>query len=64
MDSASKYALGSGISGAGPSIFSICKGHKNANLIVESIKKITDEKSINYNLILSKINTYGIKIMN
>ena len=64
VDGASKYALGSGISGAGPSIFSICNGVKNASLTLEAIKKITDKKNINYNLILSKINTHGIKIMN
>ena len=61
---ASKYALGSGISGAGPSIFSICKGKKNAELTLNTIRQITDKKSIEYNLILSKINTEGIKIIN
>ena len=61
--SASKYSLGSGISGAGPSIFSICRGKKNAELVLELIKKVIDTKSIGYNLILSKINTGGIKII-
>ena len=61
---ASKHTLGSGISGAGPSIFSICKGKKNAELVLQRIKKVTDKKSIEYNLILSKINTDGIKIIN
>jgi len=37
---------------------------KNASLTLEVIKKITDKKNINYDLILSKINTHGIKIMN
>ena len=64
VDAASIYALGSGISGAGPSIFSICKGKKNAELVLQRIKKVTDKKSIEYNLILSKINTDGIKIIN
>ena len=62
--SASEYSLGSGISGAGPSIFSICKGKKNAELVLDLIKKITETKSISYNLILSRINTDGIKIIN
>ena len=61
---ASKHSLGSGISGAGPSIFSICKGKKNAELTLNIIRQITDKKSIKYNLILSKINTEGIKIIN
>ena len=60
----SKNVLGSGISGSGPSIFSICRGKKKAELVLDTIKKITDKKNIRYNLILSKINTDGIKIMN
>ena len=64
VEAASIYALGSGISGAGPSTFSICKGKKNAELVLQRIKKVTDKKSIEYNLILSKINTDGIKIIN
>jgi len=64
VGAASKYSLGSGISGAGPSIFSICKGKKNAELTLNIIRKITDKKTIEYNLILSKINTDGIKIIN
>ena len=64
VDAASKYSLGSGISGAGPSIFSICKGKKNAELAMDTIRKITDEKSLEYNLILSGVNKDGIKIIN
>ena len=64
VDTASKYTLGSGISGAGPSIFSICKGKQNSELVLDKIREITDKKSIEYNLILSNINTEGIKIIN
>ena len=64
VDSVSKYTLGSGISGAGPSIFSICKGKQNSELVLDKIREITDKKSIEYNLILSQINTDGIKIIN
>jgi len=64
VDSVSKYTLGSGISGAGPSIFSICKGEHNSELVLDKIREITDKKSIEYNLILSNINTEGIKIIN
>tara|TARA_B100000963_G_C22477450_1_gene603058 strand:+ start:50 stop:970 length:921 start_codon:yes stop_codon:yes gene_type:complete len=63
VNAASKFTLGSGISGAGPSIFSICKGKKNAELVLHAIKKTTDKKIIEYNLILSEINTVGIKII-
>ena len=64
VDSASKYALGSGIPGAGPSIFSICKGKKNAELVLKRIKEITVKKNTRYNLFMSRINTSGIKIIN
>ena len=64
VTAASKYALGSGISGAGPSIFSICKGRKKSELVLDIIKKITVKKNMQYNLILSKVNTTGIKIIN
>tara|TARA_B100000963_G_C22630689_1_gene674792 strand:+ start:1685 stop:2605 length:921 start_codon:yes stop_codon:yes gene_type:complete len=64
VTAASKYALGSGISGAGPSIFSICKGRKKSELVLDIIKEITVRKNMQYNLILSKINTAGIKIIN
>ena len=64
VDAASKYSLGSGISGAGPSIFSICKGEKNAELAMDTIRKITDKKKLEYNLILSGVNKDGIKIIN
>ena len=64
VTAASKYALGSGISGAGPSIFSICKGRKKSELVLDIIKKITVKKNMQYNLILSRVNTTGIKIIN
>ena len=64
VDSVSKYTLGSGISGAGPSIFSICKGKQNSEIVLDKIREITNKKSIEYNLILSNINTEGIKIIN
>ena len=64
VTAASKFALGSGISGAGPSIFSICRGRKKSELVLDIIKEITVKKNMQYNLILSKINTAGIKIIN
>ena len=64
VDSVSKYTLGSGISGAGPSIFSICKGKQNSEIVLDKIREITNKKSVEYNLILSNINTEGIKIIN
>ena len=52
VTAASKYALGSGISGAGPSIFSICKGKKKSEQVLDIIKEITLKKyAIQFNLI-------------
>ncbi len=56
-------ALGAGISGSGPTIFALCKGDKNAQEVYKSIEKTYQNKQIDFNMILSKINTEGIKIL-
>ncbi|MGG6231204.1 homoserine kinase [Tenacibaculum sp. SDUM215027] len=56
-------ALGAGISGSGPTIFALCKGDKNAQEVYKSIEKAYQDKHIDFNMILSKINTEGIKIL-
>lgn len=57
-------ALGAGISGSGPSIFSLCKGEENAKKVAEAVIEVYKDKSINYDIYVSKINTKGIKIIN
>ena len=57
-------ALGAGISGSGPSIFSLCKGEENAKKVAEAVIEVYKDKSINYDVYVSKINTKGIKIIN
>uniref|UniRef100_UPI003569ABF1 homoserine kinase n=1 Tax=Seonamhaeicola sp. TaxID=1912245 RepID=UPI003569ABF1 len=57
-------ALGSGISGSGPSIFSLSKGEETALNVKKAIKKIYTETGIDFDLHVSKINTEGIKILN
>jgi len=56
-------ALGCGISGSGPSIFSLCKGQDNANKVKDAIQKVYSKTTIDFEIYLSKINTEGIKIL-
>lgn len=56
-------ALGSGISGSGPSIFAFSKGKETAIKVGESMKKVYDKIGIDYEIHVSKINTEGVKIL-
>lgn len=56
-------ALGSGISGSGPSIFAFSKGKDTALKVGESMKKVYDKIGIDYEIHVSKINTEGVKIL-
>lgn len=56
-------ALGCGISGSGPSIFSLSEGLENAKNVKEAIKKVYAETDIEFDVFVSKINTEGIKIL-
>jgi homoserine kinase len=56
-------ALGCGISGSGPSIFSLCKGLESAKKVKDDIENLYSKTSIDFQIYLSKINTEGIKIM-
>lgn len=54
-------ALGSGISGAGPSIFALCKGETVANTIAKSMKEIYTTTGIPFDIHISKVNDEGTK---
>lgn len=56
-------ALGCGISGSGPSIFSLSKGLKTANKIKEAINNVYGNTGIEFDIHVSKINTEGVKIV-
>jgi len=58
-----KGALGFGISGSGPSVYAMCKGQKSAEKVKEAMQLFYQEKGIDFDLHLSKINTDGIKIL-
>lgn len=56
-------ALGTNISGSGPSIFSLCKGIETATLVSDSIKKVYLSTGIKFDIHISKINIEGIKVL-
>ncbi|MEL0650537.1 homoserine kinase [Algibacter sp. TI.3.09] len=56
-------ALGCGISGSGPSIFSLSKGLETANKIKEAINNVYAKTGIEFDIHVSKINTEGVKIV-
>ena len=56
-------ALGCGISGSGPSIFSFSKGEETAQKVGEAMKEIYKTIGIDYDVHVSKINPSGIKIL-
>ena len=56
-------ALGTSISGSGPSIFSLCKGENVAHQVKNAQKKLLESTQIPFEIYVSKINTQGIKIL-
>ncbi|AWI26074.1 homoserine kinase [Flavobacterium pallidum] len=56
-------ALGSGISGSGPSIFALSKGKETAEKVAGAMCKIYDEMKLPYEIHVSKINDNGIKVL-
>ncbi|WP_430424726.1 homoserine kinase [Maribacter litoralis] len=56
-------ALGSGISGSGPSIFAFSKGEETAVMVGEAMKTVYDKIGIDYEIHVSKINMEGVKLL-
>jgi homoserine kinase len=56
-------ALGSGISGSGPSIYALSRGEETAEKVREQMEKVFQPMNIEFNTYVSKINTEGIKII-
>lgn len=56
-------ALGSGISGAGPSVFALCKGKESAEKVAQAMKESYIETGIEFDLHVCKINPNGVKII-
>jgi homoserine kinase len=56
-------ALGSGISGSGPSIFALSQGEKTAQNVAEAMKEIYGKTGVDFDIHVSSIGTSGVKII-
>lgn len=56
-------ALGSGISGSGPSIFALSKGEETAEKIANAMSAVYDEINLPYEIHVSKVNPEGVTII-
>ncbi len=56
-------ALGCGISGSGPSIFSLCHGNEAAQNVAKAIAKVYGTSGIAFEVYISRVNREGIKIL-
>lgn len=56
-------ALGGGISGSGPSIFSLSKGKETAEKAGEAMAKSYENQDIKFDVYVSKVNSEGMKII-
>lgn len=56
-------ALGAGISGSGPSIFSLSKGLETANNVADAMKKAYNKTGIDFDIHVSQINKEGVKVL-
>ncbi|KVV16105.1 homoserine kinase [Flavobacterium sp. TAB 87] len=56
-------ALGSGISGSGPSIFALSKGKENADKIAAAMCAVYDKMSLPYEIHVCKVNDEGMRII-
>ncbi|GAB4510317.1 MAG: homoserine kinase [Allomuricauda sp.] len=54
-------ALGSGISGSGPSIFALSKGETIAQQVAASMKETYQNIGIDFDIHISKVNSQGVK---
>lgn len=58
-----KGALGFGISGSGPSVYAMCRGEESAEKVKAAFQEFYQQKQVDFDLHLSKINTTGVKII-
>lgn len=56
-------ALGSGISGSGPSIFALSKGKETAEKIAKAMSIVYDNMNLPYEIHVSKVNDEGMKVI-
>ena len=56
-------ALGSGISGSGPSIFALSRGKETADKIAKAMSAVYDEINLPYEIHVSRVNPDGMRII-
>ncbi|MBS7233655.1 homoserine kinase [Flavobacterium psychroterrae] len=56
-------ALGSGISGSGPSIFALSRGKETADKIAKAMSHVYENMNLPYEIHVSKINPDGVRII-
>jgi homoserine kinase len=56
-------ALGSGISGSGPSIFALSRGKENAEKIAKAMSEVYDNIDLPYEIHISQINPDGVRVL-
>lgn len=56
-------ALGSSISGSGPSVFALCKGQEIANKVGDAMKQVMNNLGIGAEVYISKVNAQGLKVL-
>ena len=56
-------ALGGGISGSGPSVFMLSSDEPTAHKVEAAIKEVYDKVGLDYNLYVTTINAYGVKVI-
>ncbi len=56
-------ALGCGISGSGPSIFTLSNSLETSNNVKDAIKNVYSKTGLTFEIYVSKINTEGVKII-
>lgn len=56
-------ALGSSISGSGPSVFALCHGKETAQKVGEAMKNVMDKLNLGADVYISKVNNHGPKVL-
>ncbi|MCK8140980.1 homoserine kinase [Flavobacterium sp. I-SCBP12n] len=56
-------ALGSGISGSGPSIFALSKGVATAEIIAKAMSEVYNNMNLPYEIHISRVNDEGMKVI-
>jgi homoserine kinase len=56
-------ALGTSISGSGPSVFSLCKGRKPAEAVARAMKNVLDNLEIPNKVFVSGVNPEGVRLV-